>query len=314
MQASKKPLIACAAAAVVASATLAGIAAQQRPIEGPRAYLMKENGSNPTPACSPVPAQLLPCALEKIKTFNPPRTPDGKPNFQGHWDRAGNREHRTAAFILEEHPSGEAGQISPGKSLIVDPADGKIPYKPEWIARHPDMIKTYIDQQAICLPVGIPRHFLGPGFYQILQSPGYVTFLSEHAGHVRIIPTDGRPHISAKPKLWLGDSVGRWEGNTLVVDTTNQNGQSFMALISKDFTSADVHVVERYTMYDQDSILLEVTIEDPKVYTRPWKMAWAKTRAPGFQEQIIEEACYEGNHSDEIAVPRLRFLGIDSLK
>ena len=303
--------------AVVVTSALVRLAAEPQ-ITGSRAWLLsgESQGGNQISrsGCSGEPKLLRPCALEKARAFNPPRTPDGKPNIQGFWDRTNAEGHHTAAFVLEEHPAmPPEDQILAGKTLIVDPPDGKIPYRPEWVAKHQHIIDTYVDQQAICLPVGVPRHFLGPGFYRIVQSPGYVTFISEHAGHVRIVPTDGRPHIGPKPKLWLGDSVGRWEGNTLVIDTTNQNGQSMVSLTAKDFTSSDVHVVERYTLFDLDAILLEVTITDPKVFTRPWTMSWGKTRSRGKGLQLIEEACYEGNRSSVIAVPRLRFLGIDGL-
>jgi hypothetical protein len=120
----------------------------------------------------------------------------------------------------------------------------------------------------------------------------------------RVIATDGRPHVGENIKLLSGDSLGRWEGNTFVVDETNLNGFTWFDDSGNFYTNA-VHLVERLTMIDLDTIHYEVTLDDPKAYTRPWKMAWALVRdkEPGFE--LLEEACWEGERD----LPRFRELG-----
>jgi len=125
--------------------------------------------------------------------------------------------------------------------------------------------------------------------YQILQTPGYVTILIEMIHDVRIIPLDGRPHIPKNIRQWLGDSRGHWEGKTLVVDTTNFTGKShFMG------SDENLHLVERFTRTDSNTILYQFTVEDPTAFTRPWKGEVPMTKAPG---PIYEYACHEGNYA-----------------
>jgi hypothetical protein len=139
--------------------------------------------------------------------------------------------------------------------------------------------------------------------YQIVQIPGYVVLLYEMIHEARVIPVDGRPHISQNIRQWNGDSVGHWEGNTLVVDTTNYNGKGWIATsaatgrIKGIHQSRRLHVVERFTRVGEDTIQYEVTIDDPAVYTRPWKVAVPLERDPNYQ--IFEYACHEGNHAVE---------------
>jgi hypothetical protein len=122
---------------------------------------------------------------------------------------------------------------------------------------------------------------------QIQQGPGYVAILQEEIHDVRIIPLDGRPHLGANIRQYLGDSRGHWEGNTLVVDTTNFNDRT-------NFRGANenLHVIERFTRVDADTILYEFTVEDPTTWTRPWK---AELPMSKIQGPIYEYACHEGN-------------------
>ena len=108
----------------------------------------------------------------------------------------------------------------------------------------------------------------------ILQVPGYVVILNEMVHNTRIIPTDGRPH--GKLRQWAGDSRGRWEGDTLVVDTIN-----FLRETSLSGSSADTHLVERFTRVDADTVLYEFTVEDPNSYTRPWTAVMPLRRTDG---------------------------------
>ena len=122
---------------------------------------------------------------------------------------------------------------------------------------------------------------------QIMQGAGYVAIESEMIHDVRIIPTDGRPHIPSSIRQWAGDSVGRWEGNTLVVDTTNFTD------LSPFEDAQNLHVIERLTRVDEDSILYQFTVEDPGMWTKPWSGEMPITKIQG---QLYEYACHEANY------------------
>jgi len=197
-------------------------------------------------------------------------------------------------------------------SLIVDPPDGRIPpLTPE--ARRREDARTAV-QREDQLPGGHPRAdswedrsvtdrcILGfnsgppmvPGAYnnivQLLQSPGYVVILNEMIHSARIVRLDGRPHLAQQSiRQWVGDSVGHWEGSTLVVDTAN-----FYRETSFRSSSANMHLVERFTRVDADAIGYEFTVDDPTTWTRPWTAAFPMTKTQG---QIYEYACHEGNYA-----------------
>jgi hypothetical protein len=153
--------------------------------------------------CPLEPAKFHDCALPKTKTFDPPRTSDGRPDMQGYWDRA--------------------------------------------------FVDRFISPLASCLPPGIPRDIVAPAAHQIVQTPGYVMHLLEYSHSYRIIPTTGEPHVGSAIKLFQGNSRGRWEGNTLVVDVTNTNGLTWLDNAG-NFSSDALHVVERFTLIDRDTI------------------------------------------------------------
>jgi hypothetical protein len=137
--------------------------------------------------------------------------------------------------------------------------------------------------------------------YQIVQIPGYVVILYEMIHEARIIPMDGRPHLPSSIKLWNGDSRGRWEGDTLVIDTTNYNDKGWIGTsaatgrIKGIPQSEALHVVERFTRVDRNTINYEVTVEDSNVYTGPWKVSIPLVRDPDYS--IFEYACQEGNYA-----------------
>jgi hypothetical protein len=120
--------------------------------------------------------------------------------------------------------------------------------------------------------------------------------LNEYADTYRIIATDGRPHLGPNIRLWQGDLRGRWEGNTLVIDVTNQLAETTIDHIG-NFISQNAHVVERATMIDKDVIYYTATIEDAKVFTRPWTMAWGWRRNPNPKYESWEQGCWEGVQS-----------------
>jgi catechol 2,3-dioxygenase-like lactoylglutathione lyase family enzyme len=238
--------------------------------------------------CPEEPALFHRCALEKAKTFEPPRTPDGRPDFQGVWTRIGIRNSEN----IEEHPETMDG--SGGRSAIVDPADGYIPYQPWASAKRDAHFGTYLDPPRLCVPQGAPRFLYSGGAKQVIQTPGYISMFSDQAHNFRLIPTDGGPHVGARIRLFEGDPRGRWEGNTLVIDVTNQNAIAWLDHAG-NFYSPEAHVVERLTMIDRDVMHVSVTITDPNVYTRPWTMAfgWRRTPDSATYEQW-EQACWEG--------------------
>ena len=269
---------------------------QQLPVAGQRApFATPPPGSGPTPmkpygrsgGCPEEPAQFHTCAMANAKTFNPPRTQDGNPDLQGFWSRVGVRNMEN----IEEHPETMDG--SGGTSSIIDPADGRIPYQPWAAAKRDSHFATYLNPAQRCFPPGSPKYAYGAGGLRVIQSRGDVLMLIDYAHAFRIIPTDGRQHVGPNIHLFDGDSRGRWEGNTLVVDVTNQRDRTWLDHVGNFYSDA-VHVVERFTMFHPDVIHYEATIDDPNVYTRPWTMAsgWARNTDPGFE--MWENACWEG--------------------
>ena len=130
---------------------------------------------------------------------------------------------------------------------------------------------------------------------QIVQAPGWVALRNEMIHETRIIPLDGRPHLSPALRGYMGDSRGRWQGDTLVVDTTNFNGLTGVGANGRAiYTSDALHLVERFSRLDEDTLLYEVTIDDPRTWSRSWTMAFPLKRDPGYG--MFEYACHEGNY------------------
>jgi hypothetical protein len=195
-------------------------------------------------------------------------------------------------------------------SLVVDPPDGRVPLKPEAEARrdynraHEGDSYTFMSVWDRCITRGVPSGMFPAGYnnaYQIIQTKDYVTLQYEMIHETRVIPLDGRPHLPKTVRLWNGDSRGRWEGSTLVVDTTNFSDKGWIATqaaagrIKGIPQSERLHIVERFTPVDANTITYEVTIDDPDYYTRPWTVSIPLHR--DRQYQIYEYACHEGNHA-----------------
>ena len=286
-----------ALAAVMGMSTGVPMMAQEPREQRPLERAAPPNRPAAIAGCPADPVSFYPCAKDKVTTFNPPRTPDGTPNFQGYWNA--NRQ----AFNIEAHEPSFAYQGGP--TLIVDPADGQVPYQ-RWAAaaQQERAEKTldppsleFLDPNAQCFLRGVPRQMWMMD-YQFVQPTGapYIFTLHEQNHAYRVITMDGRPHVSGSVRTWMGDSRGRWDGNTLVIETTNHNGREWLDNVGNFYTDK-AHIVEQLTMVDGNTILWEARIDDPTVYTRPWTMAFPLRRntTPGFQ--LMEFACHEGNKS-----------------
>ena len=190
-------------------------------------------------------------------------------------------------------------------TIIVDPPDGKVPYQPWAAAKRQEITANHtnprspadIDPQTPCFLGGVPRvTYQEATGIQIDQVPGNVILTYEFNHAYRIVPLDGRPHVGGAIALWMGDSRGRWEGNTLVVDVTNHTDRTWFDVVGT-FHSDALHVVERYTFVDPATIHYEATITDPKVFTRPWTIAFPLVRNTQRGFERLEMACHEGERS-----------------
>ena len=193
-------------------------------------------------------------------------------------------------------------------SLVIDPPDGRVPLKPS-AEQARDRNLTYADSFEFmspwdrCITRG-PGSMFPAGYnnaYQIVQTPGYVTIVYEMIHEARVIPIDGRPHLDRNVRLWTGDPRGHWDGNTLVVETTNYNGKGWIATNAASARirgvphSDALKLVERFTRIAAGTIAYEVTVEDPNVYTRPWTVSIPLNRDDAYQ--MYEYACHEGNRA-----------------
>ena len=184
-------------------------------------------------------------------------------------------------------------------SLIVDPVDGRIPPEtPAAQARraalaeqrrlHPADGPESRGLSERCLTFGVPRFQAAySSVYQIVQSPSHVVFRMETIHEARIIPIDGRPHVSDAIRQWMGDSRGHWEGDTLVVDTKGFSPKAAFMGVSRD-----LHLVERFTRISANTLQYDATMTDPTAWTRPWT---ARILFKRTDEPLLEYACHEGN-------------------
>lgn len=224
-----------------------------------------------------------------------PRMSDGKPNLSGNWRPSG----IGATYAWEEHVGG-IGTASEGPSVIADPADGILPYQPWALAererrRRPET--AYEENVAKCTLPGMPRMMVYTFF--VAQSPDKVVIFHGTHPATRIIRFDRRPPLPSSIRLWMGDPRGHWEGDTLVVETSNLNGAGWGNL-GGDIISNAAHIVERFRMINARTMWWEATIDDPQVYTRPWTMRFPAPHVklgtePGEEDLDGEDACHEGN-------------------
>jgi hypothetical protein len=217
------------------------------------------------------------------QAYTPPRGPNGQPDLQGIWQVV-----NSAAADIEDH-SPSLG--TPGGYGVVE--GGRIPYLPAALAQKQQNFdkRATADPETNCYLPGVPRITYTPFPFQILQFPDVVTIVYEYLGITRSIFMTGKHPDPDVIDFWMGDSRGHFEGNTLVVDVGNFNDQTWFDRAG-NFHSDALHVTERYTRTGPDHISYEATIEDPKVFSRPWKMSMPLYRRQETNLRLLEYECH----------------------
>ena len=255
-----------------------------------------------------------------LTPFERPAQPAAPPEA----DSAEQQRLATEKFWAAGHKPGDVGrdndafidqhlQLLPDNqaSLVVEPANGKVPLRPEAVSRRDFNLSNFDSYQTMsqwdrCITRQPTAMFPGVynNAYQFVQTPGYVLIVAEMVHDARIVPigNDARAaHIDPRVRSWGGDSRGHWEGSTLVVETTNFNGAGWIATAGNAAPirgvpfSEQLRTIERFTRVDHDTMQYEITIEDPVNYTAPWKVAYPLARDD--QYQVFEYACHEGNRA-----------------
>jgi hypothetical protein len=240
------------------------------------------------PAQRPAPARAQAPAA-KAQAYAPPKTSDGQPNLMGVW-----KVWNLAKYDVEAH-SAKPG-VPAGLGVVVDPPDGKIPYTAAGLEKRKrnyegtktnDPVKN-LDETAKCYNAGAPRltYFGWP--FEIIQGPKYVAIIYEWMHQRRFVYFDPKGRMQGVD-FWMGDSRGHWEGNTLVVDVTNFNDLTWFDMAGNHHSEA-MHLTEKYIPTGPDTLQYEVTIDDPKTFTRPWKMAMTAQRQKDIG--LLEYECH----------------------
>ena len=258
-----------------------------------------------------------PTSKAPAKAWKQTKTPDGQPDLQGVWVNFDSTPFERAAPANTTAPASgnqnallfadRAPKVAARPSMVVEPANGRVPLTP-WAVEQRDYSLSHVQDSweynttwERCITRGMPAAFFPAGYnngYQILQTPGQVVIMFEMIHETRVIPIDGRPHLPAALRQWNGDPRGHWEGNTLVVETTNFNGRGMIATnaasarIRSTPETENARITERFTRVDADTINYEVTIDDPKV-SAPWKVAMPLVRDDSYK--IYEYMCHEAN-------------------
>jgi hypothetical protein len=216
-------------------------------------------------------------------TYTPPRTPNGQPDLQGIWQVL-----NTAAWDIQDHAA-RLG-VPAGKGVV---EGNEIPYQPSALAKKKENFeqRATLDPETKCYLPGVPRITYMPYPFQIIQQADKVAIVYEYVRAIRYIFMNGNPHPPGHIDWYMGDSRGRWEGNTLVVDVIDFNDETWFDRAG-NFHSDALHVVERFTPTGPDHLLYEVTIEDPKVFTRPWKMSMPLYRRQERNSELLEYQCH----------------------
>ena len=251
-------------------------------------------------------AWATPLAGQTPAAYRAPRTADGKPDLNGIWQSLSGANYDIEAHMarpamaLRPGPYGPVpaapvlalgavGAVPPGMGIV---EGGPIPYKPEALAKRKENQEKWLerDPEIKCYLPGVPRANYMPYPFQILQSQSAIFFAYEYAGAVRnIYLKDPGP---APVDSWMGQSVGRWEGDTLVIEATGFNDSTWFDRAG-NFHSEALKVVERYTRTGPDVISYEATMEDPNTFTRPWKVSFPLYRRLEKNVQIMDFKCVE---------------------
>jgi hypothetical protein len=212
-----------------------------------------------------------------------PRTAEGHPDLSGIW-----QVMNTAEWDIQDH---QARPDAPAGLGVVE--GDQVPYQPWAAAKKKENFEKRAteDPLAKCYLPGVPRITYTPLPFQIFQTPKQVTIFYQYAHAVRHIFANGSRHPDGHIDWWLGDSRAQWQGDTLVVDVTDFNDLTWFDRAG-NFHSDELHVVERYKLADADHINYEVSVEDPKVFTRPWKMNMILYRHKEKNFQLLEHECY----------------------
>jgi hypothetical protein len=263
----------------------------------------------------------LQASVAAAQGWTPKRTPDGQPDIQGTWVNFDNTPFETPTG---NEPAAAASGVNPDpafavhdspvsvrrKAMVVDPPSGRVPVL-KWAEDKRDYDLAHIPDApehetpwVRCITRGYPAGMFPAGYnnaYRIIQIPGYVIMAFEMIHETRIIPIDGRPRLGAAIKQWNGEPRGRWDGNTLVVESTNYNSKGSIATSAatgrmRGIPQSDsMRVVERFTPVDANTIDYTVTIEDPKVYSSPWTVNIPLNRDENYL--FLEYSCHEGNYA-----------------
>ena len=245
---------------------------------------------------------IRPLMGQSREAYTAPRTADGKPDLNGIWQAV-----NTANWDIEEH----GPQPSPHADLLglylAEPAGlgvvegGSIPYKPEALVMKNENFRRRLevdpfnrglgDPEAKCFLPGVPRATYMPYPFQIVQGASTVVIAYEYRGGVREIPL-GNAKLFKDVDSWMGQSVGHWEGDTLVVEVTGFNGMEWLDRAG-NFLSGKAHVVERYTRVSPDHLFYEAVIDDPTLFTRSWKLSMPLYRRIDRRAQIVEFRCMD---------------------
>jgi hypothetical protein len=268
-------------------------------------------------------AQSAPAAQ---KTFVPAKTPDGQPDLRGMWvnfdstpfeappPQGGSNGAPIPSAPGINPPSHWADHDSPMKaarrSMVIDPPDGRVPVmkwaedKRAYDLAHVQDHWTHQTSWERCITRGMPAGMFPAGYnnaYEFIQVPGLVVIRYEMIHNARIIPIDGRPRLGEKIRQWDGEPRGHWDGNTLVVESTNYNDKGMIATSAATQRVRGIpqtealHVVERFTPVDPNTIMYRATVEDKNVYTKPWTVEIPLTRDPKYR--MFEYSCEEGNYA-----------------
>ena len=242
--------------------------------------------------------------VEGQQGYTAPRTADGMPDLNGIWQALGSAHHDIEPHAARFGPVVEMAALGaiPGGLGIVE--GGEIPYRPEARAQQQENLQYWLERDPAvkCYMPGVPRATYMPYPFQLVQTPEYVLLAYEFASASRIVYMD-RPDFEAPVDSWMGHNIGRWEGESLVIDVTAQMPDTWLDS-SGNHHSNSIHVEERYTALSENHLMYEATITDPETYTRPWTISLPLYRRIEENVQLLELKCVE--FAEELMYGHLR--------